>query len=323
MNEPAEPGRCGKPGAERGLERNAESGARSPEPRSAPQGPALLPAPEPHRAPGAWGELGGGGGAIPLRCSVIRAGLFRPSGAGVRRAGGREEPAWITRAERNRRCDPAAAPGVGPAHTEGPKPPSPAGQQPPKAGPPHHAPLAWAPPGPALFMGRGCCWGSRGATQAAPAPVGCGVHRSERGLPGSALAPPGALPGSRKAGVCSPGQTPPRPPPPPDKAVPRRQDGAGGTALSSQQGLGQPWLSSSPERPVPGTSQWRKPHCNRRAGSCGEGAFLGCLGAESPPATAATHTRRDATATHAKRVLHQDTQGHTQRGCTHVATGMC
>lgn len=181
-------------------------------------------------------------------------------------------------------------------------PPALQGSSPPKLVPPTMHPWPGHP------QGRPCSWvgaaaGAPGGAhaQAAPAPAGCGVHWSEWGLPGSALAPPGPLPGSHKAGVCCPAQTPPRPPPPPDKAVPRRQDGAGGTALSSQQGLGQPWLSSSPERPVPGTGQWRKPHCNRRAGSRGEGAFLGCLGAESPPATAATHTPRR--------------HGHTRKAC--------
>lgn len=78
-------------------------------------------------------------------------------------------------------------------------------------------------------------------------------------------------------------------------------------------------MSSSPERPVPSTGRWRKPHCNRRAGSrAGEGAFLGCLGAESPPATVATHTRRDRPQPHTQ-------SSKTRRGARNVATrvGTC
>lgn len=78
-------------------------------------------------------------------------------------------------------------------------------------------------------------------------------------------------------------------------------------------------MSSSPERPVPSTGRWRKPHCNRRAGSrAGEGAFLGCLGAESPPATAATRTRRDTPQPHTQ-------SSKRRRGTRNVATrvGTC
>lgn len=97
-------------------------------------------------------------------------------------------------------------------------------------------------------------------------------------------APPCARPGSQKAGW--------------------RQ---GGTALSSQQGRGQSRLSPSPAQPVPVPSSQhsrrRKRRCDTRAGSPrGEGAFRGCLGAESAPATAATHT--------------ETCHGHTRGACT-------
>ena len=88
-------------------------------------------------------------------------------------------------------------------------------------------------------------------------------------------------------------------------------------------------MSSSPGRPVPSTGRRRKPHCNRRAGSrAGEGAFLGCLRAESPPATAATHTRshtqRHATATHhSVPPKHAGTQAKWPRVWIHAHAATC
>lgn len=102
---------------------------------------------------------------------------------------------------------------------------------------------------------------------------------------------------------------------------------AGGAGWGEQGGEGAPphlpsrvWVSAGchrpPGQPVPSTGQGR--------GGGGEGAFLGCLGAESPPATAATRTRRDTPRPHtytrtacARSRAHEDTRvagyGHTQR----------
>lgn len=75
------------------------------------------------------------------------------------------------------------------------------------------------------------------------------------------------------------------------------------------------WVSPGCHRPpgqsVPSTGQGR--------GEGGEGAFLGCLGAESPPATAATRTRRDTPRPHTQSVCTEQNHarvtayGHTQR----------
>lgn len=116
--------------AARSVPRTARPGAVPLRILSPPQPPVL------HLARSGIGHpgLGRAGGA---RCHPapplprIRAGLFRRSGAGVRLAGGGEDPAWIPRAEGNRRCEAGAGAELRPpARPGGTAAPSPAPGQP-------------------------------------------------------------------------------------------------------------------------------------------------------------------------------------------------
>lgn len=351
----ARPWRRGKPGTEYGARSGTEPGARSAAqllldaarsvPRTARPGPVplriLSPPPQPpvlHPARSGTGHPRLGR-AVGARCHPapplpwIRAGLFRRSGAGVRLAGGGEDPAWIPRAEGNRRCEagagaelrpparpgrtaaPSPAPGqprprgivpvwallrpcsvwgrhAAPAgHRSGPVTPPPRaraggehpnaqtsapldslpgplytraghtqrGQSPPRPGPeshpvppaaqqpqcwlpggapklelPPYAPLAWAPPGLTLFMGRGCCRGSP-SPGCPPARRAVGYTGQSRGGGGGGVGVPRLSPGpcgpppcqAQGQGALACPDPPPilLPPLRPCNAVPRRQDG--------------------------------------------------------------------------------------------------
>lgn len=87
------------------------------------------------------------------------------------------------------------------------------------------------------------------------------------------------------------------------------QDGGSGAGGVPPHLPSRAWVSPGchrpPGQPVPSTGQGRE--------GGGEGAFLGCLGAESPPATAATRSRGDTPRPHTHSVCTaQSTQGHTR-----------
>lgn len=165
-------------------------------------------------------------------------------------------------------------------------------------------------------MDGGCCWDYRGNPSPGLPFLALGYPGAEPGVPWGILDSSGPPP--CEAQGPSPSQLPLTPHLRPCKRFPEGRMEAGGAGWGEQGGEGAPphlpsrvWVSAGchrpPGQPVPSTGQGR--------GGGGEGAFLGCLGAESPPATAATRTRRDTPRPH--RHTHsvcaeQSTRGHTR-----------